>query len=836
MTTPLIDALENEDYEEAITLVAKDPALIVGRDASGRIALHYAAETANANVFRTLLDADSSLIDAQDSNGFTPLFVAVTANNVEVVRLLIERGTQLDQVDFDKHTAVHWAVVCGQLEALEELLHAKTSISTPDTHGAFPLHYAVTIDDVAADRVEAILNALLKSGTDVNCRDADDRTPLLWAASCGNTSAVQRLIEAGANKNAVDRDYLNALHCAANHGYDETIRLLLKRCNQKLADGKDKNGDTPLFYAATFGHYECARLLLENANADPNHVDKRLRTAAHCAAAKGQMRTLKLLRQYGASFDMANYRGDLPFHEAVQTGNIEVVQWLLALSPSNISVGNFYGRTVLHLAAANGDFELVKLLCERGAPVNALMIYHNQLCTALDLARQRRHQPIIDYLQDYPRNAQSANDMDDQELKKARADIEDNVRLDKVIVTAKLRWTQVRDANEVVDEEIEEAEWTESGRSTRGLQRGSSFAHSKRDRPLKLERRSSSVNGELRLPPIQTNSTGMINREAQTDEAHSQRIGREMVEEAIRQVVGEDSLRVLRASIVKTHNSNRLPSVHQKTNGNARSPTTDDDYPTQPASESELNESPMRTVQRRQLSNRSNGTKKRVTVNGGTRIREFEYERDKSDVDDYADDELAALPNKNGRRFISEVLQTPQQGTSERFVHEKAIFQELTHLKRVQLQYGRVQEKILVRSLINNFCKMHGLNPSNFRYTTFYSWEKFLYDMLSDQLKLIYLEERDRIQTHSVNAAPRPTAVQFERRLRKVSPLNDRIRELTRIYNSAAKKRAPVSSGERRSRLRSRPSVDRSIRDPASAHDKRCNCLKTHTHLLLNND
>lgn len=49
--------------------------------------------------------------------------------------------------------------------------------------------------------------------------------------------------------------------------------------------------------------------------------DKRLRTAQHCAAAKGQMRVLKLLRQFGASFDMQNYRGDLPFHEAVQTGN-----------------------------------------------------------------------------------------------------------------------------------------------------------------------------------------------------------------------------------------------------------------------------------------------------------------------------------------------------------------------------------------------------------------------------------------------------------------------------------------------------------------------------------
>lgn len=65
--------------------------------------------------------------------------------------------------------------------------------------------------------------------------------------------------------------------------------------------------------------------------------------------------------------------------------------------------------------------------------------------------------------------------------------------------------------------------------------------------------------------------------------------------------------------------------------------------------------------------------------------------------------------------------------TERRYVHEKAIFEELTHLKKMQIQYGRVQERILVRSLISNFCKMHGLNTTHFRYQTFYDWEKFLY-------------------------------------------------------------------------------------------------------------
>ncbi|VDL66201.1 unnamed protein product, partial [Nippostrongylus brasiliensis] len=101
---------------------------------------------------------------------------------------------------------------------------------------------------------------------------------------------------------------------------------------------------------------------------------------------------------------------------------------------------------------------------------------------------------------------------------------------------------------------------------------------------------------------------------------------------------------------------------------------------------------------------------------------------------------------------------------SRRYIHEKSIFQELTHLKRMQIQYGKVQERILVRSLVSNFCKMHGLDPSRFKFQTFYSWEKFLYD----QLKLIYMEERARLsQARTAPSTRVSTAGRFETRMRQ---------------------------------------------------------------------
>lgn len=116
--------------------------------------------------------------------------------------------------------------------------------------------------------------------------------------------------------------------------------------------------------------------------------DKRCRSAAHCAASKGQFDIAKLLKQYGANFEIQNYRGDLPFHEAIQAGGqckinfflnliliLGLVKWLLHLKPDFIYASNFYGRTSLHLTAAAGNMELTVLLCTKGAEINSIMLY-----------------------------------------------------------------------------------------------------------------------------------------------------------------------------------------------------------------------------------------------------------------------------------------------------------------------------------------------------------------------------------------------------------------------------------------------------------------------------
>uniref|UniRef100_A0A1I7XI79 Uncharacterized protein n=1 Tax=Heterorhabditis bacteriophora TaxID=37862 RepID=A0A1I7XI79_HETBA len=185
--------------------------------------------------------------------------------------------------------------------------------------------------------------------------------------------------------------------------------------------------------------------------------------------------------------------------------------------------------------------------------------------------------------------------------------------------------------------------------------------------------------------------------------------------------------------------------------------------------------------------------------------REPEIGLDGGDIDIFEDD----------WEELGESDQNIGTDAARRYIHEKAIFQELTHLKRMQIQYGKVQERILVRSLVGNFCKMHGLDPARFKFQTFYSWEKFLYDALSDQLKIIYMEERERLTQARLS---RPTLDRFENRLRQARavPLNDRISNMSHVYATSSQ-----TTGKSTEKRKNEKFI-------CGQGGKRCDCLGKH--------
>lgn len=90
------------------------PSLAQERDRTGKTALHYCAEQAGPASAAPLLQVAPQLLDAKDQDGYCTLTLAVIAGNRALVRYLLARGADVDALDNEKHSVVHWATGKGR--------------------------------------------------------------------------------------------------------------------------------------------------------------------------------------------------------------------------------------------------------------------------------------------------------------------------------------------------------------------------------------------------------------------------------------------------------------------------------------------------------------------------------------------------------------------------------------------------------------------------------------------------------------------------------------------------------------------------------------------------
>ena len=86
------------------------------------------------------------------------------------------------------------------------------------------------------------------------------REKLEVAIYTGNLSELKRLVESGADVNALSKGGGSPLSSAAFHGRLEHVRFLFQ--NGAVATARNRDGGTPLHVAALMGRFEIAKLLL----------------------------------------------------------------------------------------------------------------------------------------------------------------------------------------------------------------------------------------------------------------------------------------------------------------------------------------------------------------------------------------------------------------------------------------------------------------------------------------------------------------------------------------------------------------------------------------------
>lgn len=217
-----------------------------------------------------------------------------------------------------------------------------------------------------------VVGLLLKEAADWEARDAAGRTPLSHAAQHGRVEAMRRLIKQGAHPASGDNEGIQPLLWAALGGATEAVRELLAMDPRRVDPGaRNHAGMTALHLAAAFGHDEACAALLDR---EPALLEARCNqgvTPLLLAAHKGRSATCKFLLGRGAELATRSKRGGSPLHAAAQQGHLGTVELLLRHG-SAVNAADYSGVVPLHYAAANGHFGVACALLESGADLWAL--------------------------------------------------------------------------------------------------------------------------------------------------------------------------------------------------------------------------------------------------------------------------------------------------------------------------------------------------------------------------------------------------------------------------------------------------------------------------------
>jgi ankyrin repeat protein len=216
-----------------------------------------------------------------------------------------------------------------------------------------------------------LIELFVKAGIDVNAKDTNGATALMYTAMVGKPEIVKLLIDNSANINASDVQGLTALGVASAAGNNEVVKLLLEK-------GADINvALSPLALALSKKKYEISKLLIEKgANVNVNAYGVPIPVLVS-TVIDGRLDIAKLLIEKGADINAKlinpndeKQDGKTALMIAVESNNIEAVKLLLEKG-ADIEAKDALGNTALLLAKKNN--EIPKLLIEKGADVNIIM-------------------------------------------------------------------------------------------------------------------------------------------------------------------------------------------------------------------------------------------------------------------------------------------------------------------------------------------------------------------------------------------------------------------------------------------------------------------------------
>eukprot|EP01138_Halocafeteria_seosinensis_P002136 gb/GECG01002186.1/.p1 GENE.gb/GECG01002186.1/~~gb/GECG01002186.1/.p1 ORF type:complete len:721 (+),score=81.99 gb/GECG01002186.1/:1-2163(+) len=186
--------------------------------------------------------------------------------------------------------------------------------------------------------------------------EASNRTLSSPSSSSGKGSKQQQ--------QSKEVDTKNAVHIAANRGNTLAVRWMLQ--NEFDVHRKTKKGATAFLLACYGGHQETAEELLRHG-ASPDDADYLGRNALHLASLGGHVSLSKWLVETCSFSVEAQSRNHMqPLHFAALAGHLPIVKWLVEEKGCSVEVVSSEGLSPALFAGAQGNLEVLQYLLSRG--------------------------------------------------------------------------------------------------------------------------------------------------------------------------------------------------------------------------------------------------------------------------------------------------------------------------------------------------------------------------------------------------------------------------------------------------------------------------------------
>lgn len=356
---------------ELVSLLTKYRANPNSQGHYGRTALHHAVSMGDENIVRILLGSGARM-DILDKEGNTPLALVVGRKNENLLALFLKGIPPSADQRASQHAitpaVLKTAIMSGSAAVVRELLRHGADPNVRDPITGYPLLLAL---QTASAQSPEIARLLVVHGADPNPVQADGSSALFLSIDRSYDDLAMVLLRKGADPLLANDNGKSPLSLAIKRGRFELVKLMRDR--GVSLDIQDARGWTSLMRLAQGGDIAGLTKLLE-LGANPDVMSRQRDTALSLAVRNGKPDLVRLLASRSKAVDSLSSQGRTALHEAIMAGKSDIAQILLKAG-AGINLPAREGLTPLMLAARTNKYDQAKLLLEAGADVRVRSRY-----------------------------------------------------------------------------------------------------------------------------------------------------------------------------------------------------------------------------------------------------------------------------------------------------------------------------------------------------------------------------------------------------------------------------------------------------------------------------